>query len=213
MSTGSRSVYGGSYGCGFPEKLKIVKPIEGSTTLHNWSRLATPDFGSVLQDRPGVATRETEHTSTVEYSRDLLGKSAFFLGDGISYSLLSTFGRFQAHGANLSSLAAEMYSLLDVEEDEVDEMEYLACKSFDAAAPVYTLTTSTVLHPNDRTRTTSSWVPLEFPLKIDDCSGRVIEISEPTGIGYLFSFTSTNKGGTRRFSGLNLIVGLVSICT
>merc|ERR1719471_1626877 len=25
-----------------PDKLRIVKPIEGSLTLHNWSRLATP---------------------------------------------------------------------------------------------------------------------------------------------------------------------------
>ena len=32
-----------------PEKLRIVKPLEGSLTLHQWSRLATPHLGGVLE--------------------------------------------------------------------------------------------------------------------------------------------------------------------
>ena len=30
---------------------------EGSLTLHNWSRLATPHLGGVLEERVGVAIR------------------------------------------------------------------------------------------------------------------------------------------------------------
>lgn len=43
MSTGSRDWYGSNvgssaYGAGWklPDKLRIVKPLEGSLTLHNW---------------------------------------------------------------------------------------------------------------------------------------------------------------------------------
>ncbi|XP_076233918.1 trafficking kinesin-binding protein milt isoform X2 [Calliopsis andreniformis] len=59
MSTGSSgnlSGYGGN-AWRIPEKLQIVKPIEGSQTLHHWSQLATPTLGGLLEERPGVKTR------------------------------------------------------------------------------------------------------------------------------------------------------------
>ncbi|XP_074644418.1 trafficking kinesin-binding protein 1-like [Tubulanus polymorphus] len=37
-----------------PEKLKIIKPIEGSMTLYQWQRLATPHLGVLLDEHPGV---------------------------------------------------------------------------------------------------------------------------------------------------------------
>lgn len=40
-----------------PEKLQIIKPIEGSQTLFHWQKLATPTFGGILEDRSGVAVR------------------------------------------------------------------------------------------------------------------------------------------------------------
>lgn len=54
--------------------------MEGSATLHHWSRLATPHLGTLLEERPGVATRETDakHKATMQYSRDLLGKYTKF---------------------------------------------------------------------------------------------------------------------------------------
>ncbi|XP_043797133.1 trafficking kinesin-binding protein milt isoform X2 [Apis laboriosa] len=59
MSTGSSgniSGYGGN-AWRIPEKLQIVKPIEGSQTLHHWTQLATPTLGGLLEERPGVKTR------------------------------------------------------------------------------------------------------------------------------------------------------------
>ncbi|KAF2353083.1 Trafficking kinesin-binding protein domain [Trinorchestia longiramus] len=39
-------------------KLQIIKPMEGSLTLHHWSRLATPDLGGLLQPhRDGIAIK------------------------------------------------------------------------------------------------------------------------------------------------------------
>ncbi|XP_030377219.1 trafficking kinesin-binding protein milt isoform X1 [Scaptodrosophila lebanonensis] len=40
-----------------PEKLQIIKPMEGSQTLHHWSRLATPTLSGLLDERPGVTIR------------------------------------------------------------------------------------------------------------------------------------------------------------
>lgn len=50
----------GSAGClrGFmPEKLQIVKPLEGSQTLYHWQQLAQPNLGTILDPRPGVITK------------------------------------------------------------------------------------------------------------------------------------------------------------
>ncbi|XP_015586162.1 trafficking kinesin-binding protein milt isoform X2 [Cephus cinctus] len=59
MSTGSSGNLSGFSGNSWrlPEKLQIVKPMEGSQTLHHWSQLATPTLGGLLEERPGVKTR------------------------------------------------------------------------------------------------------------------------------------------------------------
>ncbi|XP_029445538.1 trafficking kinesin-binding protein 1 isoform X4 [Rhinatrema bivittatum] len=49
MSISSRSY--------LPEKLQIVKPLEGSVTLHQWQQLAQPHLGGILDPRPGVVTK------------------------------------------------------------------------------------------------------------------------------------------------------------
>ncbi|KAM7153041.1 trafficking kinesin-binding protein 2 isoform 1-T11 [Macrochelys suwanniensis] len=40
-----------------PEKLQIVKPLEGSQTLFHWQQLAQPNLGTILDPRPGVVTK------------------------------------------------------------------------------------------------------------------------------------------------------------
>ncbi|KAM4030622.1 trafficking kinesin-binding protein 1-like isoform 4-T5 [Anomaloglossus baeobatrachus] len=50
FSLGSRSY--------LPEKLQIVKPIEGSATLLHWQKLAKPNLGGILDPRPGVLTKD-----------------------------------------------------------------------------------------------------------------------------------------------------------
>ncbi|XP_039915097.1 trafficking kinesin-binding protein 1-like [Hirundo rustica] len=49
MSISSRSY--------LPEKLQIVKPLEGSATLHHWQQLVQPHLGGILDPRPGVVTK------------------------------------------------------------------------------------------------------------------------------------------------------------
>ena len=71
LSTGSASVYNNnntniarSHSAtlfSLPEKLQIVKPIEGSQTLQHWQYLATPNLGCLFDQRPGIAIRGAHH--------------------------------------------------------------------------------------------------------------------------------------------------------
>ncbi|XP_041962674.1 trafficking kinesin-binding protein 1 isoform X2 [Alosa sapidissima] len=64
MSLGLSSLHSGFSGFSLyaprsylPEKLQIVKPLEGSATLHQWQQLAQPNLGGILDARPGVVTK------------------------------------------------------------------------------------------------------------------------------------------------------------
>ena len=56
---GSREFSTSYYGQGWklPDKLRIVKPLEGSLTLHQWQRLAKPSLGGIFEERKGVVQR------------------------------------------------------------------------------------------------------------------------------------------------------------
>ncbi|XP_034271612.1 trafficking kinesin-binding protein 1-like isoform X2 [Pantherophis guttatus] len=62
--------YSGSSGtslssyCCFPDKLQIVKPMEGSMTLHHWQQLARPHLAGILDPRPGVLTKDFRQLDT-----------------------------------------------------------------------------------------------------------------------------------------------------
>lgn len=43
-----------------PEKLQIVKPMEGSATLHQWQRLATPNLAGIFEERDGVQIKHEQ---------------------------------------------------------------------------------------------------------------------------------------------------------
>ncbi|XP_066497635.1 trafficking kinesin-binding protein 1 [Hoplias malabaricus] len=47
----------GSWSRPFPDKLQIVKPLEGSATLQHWQQLAQPNLGGILDARPGVVPK------------------------------------------------------------------------------------------------------------------------------------------------------------
>jgi hypothetical protein len=44
-----------------PDKLQIVKPIEGSQTLQHWQQLARPNLACLFEERPGIAVKENVH--------------------------------------------------------------------------------------------------------------------------------------------------------
>ncbi|XP_047460354.1 trafficking kinesin-binding protein 1-like isoform X2 [Mugil cephalus] len=56
MSLGNLHLWA-SRGPYLPDKLQIVKPLEGSATLHHWQQLAQPHLGVILDARPGVVPK------------------------------------------------------------------------------------------------------------------------------------------------------------
>nr|XP_021189621.2 trafficking kinesin-binding protein milt isoform X2 [Helicoverpa armigera] len=45
-----------------PHKLQIVKPLEGSLTLHTWAQLAKPSMSGLLEEQEGVGVRGSRTT-------------------------------------------------------------------------------------------------------------------------------------------------------
>ncbi len=71
LSTGSASIYSNLIARSnslfvLPEKLKIVKPIEGSQTLQHWQHLARPNLGCLFESRPGVSVVAMKSDSSTE---------------------------------------------------------------------------------------------------------------------------------------------------
>lgn len=120
------------------KKLELVMPMDGSTTLHHWNRLATPSLGGLLDERPGVTIRG---------------------------------------GRGLDELGLHLYSLSDVEEDEVEQPG----KQYQTYGSIYTYTNSTVMHPDDGMSMTSS-------LPQSQMSSKVNSISSSRQPRYVFDF-------------------------
>uniref|UniRef100_A0A672S7Y3 Trafficking kinesin-binding protein 1-like n=1 Tax=Sinocyclocheilus grahami TaxID=75366 RepID=A0A672S7Y3_SINGR len=116
-----------------PDKLQIVKPLEGSATLQHWQQLAQPNLGSILDARPGVVPKgfrpleldleEVYHYA--DYEEDEPGEQYF------------------------QSLPTTINSM------------YFPGKCMAHTSSTYTFTTCKILHPSDElTRVTPSLNPV-----------------------------------------------------
>ena len=83
FSTGSASIYsnliGRSNSSAFmmPEKLQIVKPLEGSQTLQQWQKLGTPNLACLFEARPGISIKgNSPDEATLQNKRPLNKKYA-----------------------------------------------------------------------------------------------------------------------------------------
>nr|CAD7198402.1 unnamed protein product [Timema douglasi] len=100
MSTGSSGYSGRSGMWKLPEKLQIVKPLEGSLTLATWAQLATPTLGGLLDERPGVKTRggrpleelglELYSLSDLEEDEEYANPGKSFQGTGSVYTFTTS---------------------------------------------------------------------------------------------------------------------------
>ena len=46
-----------------PDKLRIIKPLEGSITLNQWQKLAKPSLDGIFEEHKGVVMRGSKTTS------------------------------------------------------------------------------------------------------------------------------------------------------
>ncbi|XP_036394420.1 trafficking kinesin-binding protein 1 isoform X1 [Megalops cyprinoides] len=117
LSSGSRPY--------LPDRLQIVKPLEGSVTLLHWQQLAKPNLGGILHPRPGVLTkdfRELEVDLQHVYSLNDLEE------DEPDFSLFSTGLATATHG-DMGKVTPSSHNLPQT-------------------PPTHTITTCRILHPS-----------------------------------------------------------------
>ncbi|KFZ49797.1 Trafficking kinesin-binding protein 2, partial [Podiceps cristatus] len=141
-----------------PEKLQIVKPIEGSQTLFHWQQLARPNLGTILDPRPGVVTKGFTPLSddTVYHISDLEEDDEEGEG-GITFQVQPSF----------------------LEEEKSSNPG----KCLSATNSTFTFTTCRILHPSDVTQVTPSSLGAPFSLGNTGSSIGNPAVSTP-GISY-----------------------------
>ncbi|KAL7977127.1 hypothetical protein Chor_009076, partial [Crotalus horridus] len=123
--SGSSGTSLGSYSC-FPDKLQIVKPMEGSVTLHHWQQLARPHLAGILDPRPGVLTKDFRQLDT----------------DHEEVHNLNDLEEDEMDGSALSSLAAST----TVKAKERPTV-FHSVNNLPQTPPTFTITTCCIMHP------------------------------------------------------------------
>ncbi|KAM4704789.1 trafficking kinesin-binding protein 1 isoform 3-T3 [Rhinophrynus dorsalis] len=156
-----------------PEKLQIVKPLEGSATLHHWQQLAQPNLGGILDPRPGVVTKgfrtlDLDHEDVycfADYEEDETGDIPFkSLTTSTPVQHSETSGeRSQAQVTVSDSKNCPSHSQAtpeDLQEPATDDDEgsvHNPGKCMSQTNSTFTFTTCRIMHPSDElTRVTPS---------------------------------------------------------
>ena len=124
LSTGSASIYSNlvarSNSFMLPEKLQIVKPIEGSQTLQHWQHLARPNLGCLFETRPGISIKSGNHLS--DHDSNTLNKKTLkaLLEENKSFDSKLDYDYDEDDGVNL-----EMYDDDDDDDNGEEDDENL----------------------------------------------------------------------------------------
>ncbi|XP_061110696.1 trafficking kinesin-binding protein 1-like isoform X1 [Conger conger] len=142
-----------------PDKLQIVKPLEGSATLHQWQQLAQPNLGGILDSRPGVVPKgfrplELDLEEVYQFS-DFEEDEP----DEMFFQNLPTSGPVpplcRSRASSCSSSSSSINNNLAVSLEA--PVNYYPGKCMSHTNSTYTFTTCRILHPSDElTRVTPS---------------------------------------------------------
>ncbi|KAK7139151.1 hypothetical protein R3I93_016321 [Phoxinus phoxinus] len=146
-----------------PDKLQIVKPLEGSATLQHWQQLAQPNLGGILDARPGVVPKgyrpleldleEVYHYA--DYEEDEPGDQYF---QNLPTTTTSNPSVPPAHSISPS---ASPSPCLSTGHASIEFSMYFPGKCMAHTSSTYTFTTCKILHPSDElTRVTPSLNPV-----------------------------------------------------
>ncbi|XP_042677845.1 trafficking kinesin-binding protein 2 isoform X2 [Centrocercus urophasianus] len=137
-----------------PEKLQIVKPIEGSQTLFHWQQLARPNLGTILDPRPGVVTKgftpltdDSVHRISDLEEDDEEGEG------GITFQVQQSFPE-----KNKSAVAKPVSGIFlsPIASVAVPLTALNPGKCLSSTNSTFTFTTCRILHPSDVTQVTPS---------------------------------------------------------
>uniref|UniRef100_A0A452GSW1 Uncharacterized protein n=1 Tax=Gopherus agassizii TaxID=38772 RepID=A0A452GSW1_9SAUR len=145
-----------------PEKLQIVKPLEGSQTLFHWQQLAQPNLGSILDPRPGVVTKDfTPLPEDAVYHISDLEEDEEEGEGGITFQVQQSFLEEGKHAVPKPEAGIFLPPITSA---TVPLAASNPGKCLSSTNSTFTFTTCRVLHPSDVTQVTPSsmYTPLSF---------------------------------------------------
>ncbi|KAG8124756.1 hypothetical protein E2320_020125 [Naja naja] len=191
-----------------PEKLQIVKPLEGSQTLFHWQQLAQPNLGTILDPRPGVVTKDFAPLSQedVYYLSDL-EEDEEERDEGITFQA-QPFSQEESKQAVPKSVPGIF--LPPVKLVTVPHTASNPGKCLSSTNSTFTFTTCRILHPSDITQVTPS--TLYSPLCSGSCSSTSSAITSSPPMLYKLStgeFLTTRRDSTTTFSSTRSLAKLL----
>ncbi|XP_043381611.1 trafficking kinesin-binding protein 2 isoform X8 [Chelonia mydas] len=145
-----------------PEKLQIVKPLEGSQTLFHWQQLAQPNLGTILDPRPGVVTKGfTPLPEDAIYHISDLEEDEEEGEGGITFQVQQAF---LEEGTRAVPKPEAGIFLPPLTSATVPLAASNPGKCLSSTNSTFTFTTCRILHPSDVTQVTPSsmYTPLSF---------------------------------------------------
>ncbi|XP_035280012.1 trafficking kinesin-binding protein 1 isoform X2 [Anguilla anguilla] len=209
-----------------PEKLQIVKPLEGSATLHHWQQLAQPNLGGILDSRPGVVTKgfrplELDLEEVYQFTDFEEDES----GD-LSFPSLSTSAPAPPRCRSRASSPSSSSSCVNnnnnppeasksgpppdaLEEPRLGAEElsvHYPGKCMSHTSSTYTFTTCRILHPSDElTRVTPSLASGPTASCIMSSSLKSTPVSTPRRLSLAESFTNLRDSTKTMSTSLGLV--------
>ncbi|NXP08936.1 TRAK2 protein, partial [Thinocorus orbignyianus] len=193
-----------------PEKLQIVKPIEGSQTLFHWQQLARPNLGTILDPRPGVVTKgftplpddTVYHISDLEEDDEEEGEG------GITFQVQQSFP--EEKKCTVAKPVAGIF-LPPVTSAAVPLTASNPGKCLSSTNSTFTFTTCRILHPSDVTQVTPSSASAPFSLgntgsSIGNPAASAPAVSYRLSIG---EFLTNRRDSTTTFSSTSSLAKLL----
>ncbi|NXY69827.1 TRAK2 protein, partial [Glareola pratincola] len=193
-----------------PEKLQIVKPIEGSQTLFHWQQLARPNLGTILDPRPGVVTKGFTPLSddTVYHISDLEEDDEEEGEGGITFQVQQSLPEEKKR--TVAKPVAGIF-LPAVTSAAVPLTASNPGKCLSSTNSTFTFTTCRILHPSDVTQVTPSSVGASFSLGNTGSSIGNAVVSTPA-VSYRLSigeFLTNRRDSTTTFSSTSSLAKLL----
>ncbi|NWU67193.1 TRAK2 protein, partial [Pterocles burchelli] len=193
-----------------PEKLQIVKPIEGSQTLFHWQQLARPNLGTILDPRPGVVTKGFTPLSddTVYHISDLEEDDEEGGERGITFQVQQSFP--EEKKCTVAKPVAGIF-LPPITSAAVPLTASNPGKCLSSTNSTFTFTTCRILHPSDVTQVTSSSMGAPFSLGSTGSSISNSVVSTPA-MSYRLSigeFLTNRRDSTTTFSSTSSLAELL----
>ncbi|NWV18653.1 TRAK2 protein, partial [Origma solitaria] len=191
-----------------PEKLQIVKPIEGSQTLFHWQQLARPNLGTILDPRPGVVTKGFTPLSddTVHHISDLEEDDEEEGEGGITFQAQQSFPEEKPVAQPVAGIF-----LPPITSAAVPPTASNPGKCLSSTNSTFTFTTCRILHPSDVTQVTPSSMGAPFSLGNTGSSTGNPVVSTPA-IPYRLSigeFLTNRRDSTTTFSSTSSLAKLL----